>query len=416
MITRYLVAIPAAVAALAVNPLGAQESHVSDLYWRISERLTDAELQLIDLRRDIHRHPEVSGEESRTAAVVAKRLGALGFTVTTDVGGHGVIGMLRGGKPGPTVAFRADMDAVRSDAPDPVEFRSVVPGVRHICGHDVHTTVGIALAEGFAAVQEELAGSVMLVFQPAEERATGARAMLADGVFASEKPAAIFAVHTAPFPVGQLATAPGGMMAGRDAVRVVIRGTGDLDEAVEAVARVIRSAGTIPPAQAMQSHPPSVVLAQVFSAVRGSSGEERHVRGQITTASDTARARARQVILQGIERIDLPGVHIDPAYESKAIAGVTNDPELVSRANASIRAVLGDESVVAVRSIPPAFSEDFGSFQAEVPGVMYFLGVSNPATGTVGMPHSPDYVADEGAIVLGARAMSAILLDWLAGR
>ena len=95
------------------------------------------------------------------------------------------------------------------------------------------------------------------------------------------------------------------------------------------------------------------------------------------------------------------------------MAGVTNDSSLVSRANTNIRSVLGDEAVLQLQGVPPAFSEDFGSFQDEVPGVMYFLGVSNPTTGTVGMPHSPDYVADEGAILVGAKAMTAVFLDWL---
>src|SRR5206468_6878335 len=118
----------------------------------------------------------------------------LGLEVRTGVGGHGIVAVIRGAKPGPMVAFRADLDAVPSDAPDPVEFRSLTPGIRHICGHDVHATIGLAIAQGLAAVQDVLAGSVMLIFQPAEERATGARAMLADGLFTGEKPAAIFAV------------------------------------------------------------------------------------------------------------------------------------------------------------------------------------------------------------------------------
>lgn len=167
---------------------------------------------LVDLRRDLHRHPELSGQESRTAEVIAGAFRALGLDVTTGVGGHGVVGLLRGGRPGPLVAYRADMDAVRSTAPDPVEFASVVPGVRHICGHDLHMTVAIGLARALAAVRDDLAGRVVFVFQPAEERATGARAMLDAGLFDRERPAVIFGLHTAPFASGLISSTAGRMM------------------------------------------------------------------------------------------------------------------------------------------------------------------------------------------------------------
>ncbi|MBK5099343.1 MAG: M20/M25/M40 family metallo-hydrolase, partial [Gemmatimonadetes bacterium] len=159
----------------------AQGQDAASLQAAVDSRLFETRDELIEVRRDIHRHPEVSGREERTAGVVAGRLRALGLDVRTDVGGHGVVAVLRGSHPGPIVAFRADMDAVASRDPDPVDFASTVEGVRHICGHDIHTTVGLALAEGMAAIRDQLAGSVMLIFQPAEENATGARAMLEDG-------------------------------------------------------------------------------------------------------------------------------------------------------------------------------------------------------------------------------------------
>lgn len=151
------------------------------LFPRVDQRLNEITNAMIDVRRDLHRHPEVSGQESRTEGVVASRLRQLGLEVTPGVGGHGVMARLTGGKPGRTVAIRADMDAVPSNAFDPVDFRSVTPGIRHICGHDIHTTVALAVAEGLAAVQSDLKGNVVFVFQPAEENVTGARAMLAAG-------------------------------------------------------------------------------------------------------------------------------------------------------------------------------------------------------------------------------------------
>jgi len=410
---KYLAPSAIAVAVLIASPLHAQQSTFDSVYDQVTEQLTIKEAELIALRRDLHQHPEVSGAEERTAVVIAERLQTLGFEVRTGVGGFGVVGILRGAKAGPTIAFRADMDAVSSNAPDPVDFRSVNSGVRHICGHDVHVTVGLAIAEGLASVRDELSGSVMLIFQPAEENATGAHAMLADDVFAPGRPDAIYAVHTAPLPVGQLGTKAGGMMAGRDVVQVAISGNGNLDAAADSIRTLITGVSNISQQDATQSAPDGFLLAQAFPG-RSAGGSDRViVQAQVTTANPNVRAQAKAAILDRLENLKITGVAVEPTYRDRVMAGVTNDSSLVSRANTNIRSVLGDEAVLQLEGVPPAFSEDFGSFQDEVPGVMYFLGVSNPATGTVGMPHNPDYVADEGAILVGAKAMTAVFLDWL---
>ncbi len=406
----FLVALALGASATSA---AAQVDPNESLRRRVDLHLAGREEQLVAVRRDIHRHPEISGEEVRTAGLVAARLRELGLEVTTGVGGHGVVGLLRGGKPGPIVGYRADMDAVPSAAPDPVEFRSTILGVRHICGHDIHTTIGLALAEGLAAVRNDLPGSVMFIFQPAEERATGANAMLAGGVFARTKPVAIFGVHTAPLPVGQLGTTAGVLMAGRDFVRVTVSGAGNLQAAADSAARIISAVGTISPAEALGPGPEGFVLAQV-GRPRSTDEGTWVVEGSLTIASAAARARAREAVLRGLTALTSTGVTITPIYQAKAIAGVTNDSALVETANRSIRAALGAESVVSITDIYPAFSEDFGSFQDEVPGVFYFLGVANAAKGWAGMPHAPDYVADEASILIGARAMTAVIVNRLA--
>jgi hypothetical protein len=166
-------------------PAHAQQQELLD---RMDRRIEGAREELIAVRRDLHRHPEVSGQEERTASVVAARLQSLGLEIQTGVGGHGVVGILRGGRPGPVVAFRADMDAVYSGAPDPVPFASETPGVRHICGHDIHTTVALGIAEAMTAIRDELPGAVKFIFQPAEENVRGAGAMIADGVLEDPAP------------------------------------------------------------------------------------------------------------------------------------------------------------------------------------------------------------------------------------
>ena len=407
LLAAYLAALLAAPIAGAQAP-SADRPRLYETMVRHVEALEDA---LIAFRHDLHRHPELSGAEARTAGRVADRLAELGFEVRTDVGGHGVVGVLQGGRPGPVVAFRADMDAVRSSDPDPVPYRSVVPGIRHICGHDVHTTIGIGLAEAFAAARDDLAGTVVLLFQPAEERGIGANAMLADGAFDAVTPDAIFAVHTAPYEVGTVATVAGGMMAGRASVAVTLRGTGDLAGAVEAVRQALSDVGTLSPNQAGQVAPPGFILVQLFGGAAGADASgEAVVRGQVMTAGPEDRARAKSAVTDALAALDLPGVALDVAYDERFMEGVTNDAALVALANDGIRALAPDVEIATVRGAVPVFSEDFGSFQARVPGVMYFLGVSNPEAGTVGMPHSPNYVADDAAILVGTRAMLAAML------
>lgn len=292
--------------------LGWQAGAVTPLPPAIEATLARERAALVDMRRDLHRHPEVSGQEARTANVVADHLRGLGLTVRTGVGGHGVVGVLTGARPGPLVAYRADMDAVPSSAPDPVDFASVVPGVRHICGHDLHVTVGLGLATALSAMRAQLAGRVMFIFQPAEERATGAKAMLDAGVFADPLPRAIFGLHTAPMPVGVLSSKADRMM-----------------------------------------------------------------------------------------------------LATPVAPGVVNDAAWFARSRAAIVAALGAGAFSDLTAPPTGFSEDFGHFQARVPGVFFFLGGSNAAKGLIAAPHSPGFALDDDAIGVGIRAMAAVVLDAL---
>lgn len=389
----------------AAAPVQAQDTEVARAF---AARLEAARADLIAIRRDIHRFPEVSGEEERTARIVAEYLSEAGFDVRTGVGGHGVVGLLEGTAAGPTIAFRADMDAVRSVAADPVEFASEIPGVRHICGHDIHTTVGLALATGFSAVRDELVGSVMLIFQPAEETATGARAMLGDGVF-DRRPDAILSVHTAPLEVGQVAIAPETQMPGRDAVRIEVRGEGDLEAAAQEARVLLQSVANIRGQQVAAPTADPFVMAQGVGATETSYGWR--AIATLTTSSVEESRRAREALEAGIAALETEDIDFVLDYQERWIAGVTNSPSLVRRANESARAVLGENAVVELTTLVPAFSEDFGSFQDEVPGAMYFLGVSNAEKGWVGMPHTPGYVADEESIFVGANVIGTIVFD-----
>jgi amidohydrolase len=343
--------------------------------------------------------------------VVAARLRALDLEVRTGVGGNGVVALLRGALPGPTAAFRADMDAVTSRDPDPVEFASTVDGVRHICGHDIHTTVGLALAEGLAAVRSQLAGSILFIFQPAEENATGARAMLDDGIFIERKPDAIFAYHTAPLEVGQVGTKSGSLLPQRDRFEVMLRGAGDLSRSADQAIRTILAQSSA--ARGATSVVGDFAIAQVWESGPLDRIDAWVIRGSVTTTGPHVSEQVQKAIREGLEELRTSGLDYRLEYETRFVAGVTNDPGLEMASRKPLRSVLGDTGVVVLESVPTRFSEDFGSFQEQVPGVMYYLGVSNSEKGWVGLPHSPGYVADEGSIEIGARAMAAVILDYL---
>jgi metal-dependent amidase/aminoacylase/carboxypeptidase family protein len=290
------------------------------LHDRIAAHVKSHDAEFIALRRDLHRHPELSGREVRTAGIVAARLKSLGLDVRTGVGGHGVVGILTGGRPGALVAYRADMDAVSSTAPDPAPFASVVPGVRHICGHDVHVAIGLGLASALASVRRDLPGRVMFIFQPSEERADGARAMLANGLFTAKRmPVAIFGLHASPLEVGRITSKAGLMM-----------------------------------------HP---IIAPTVTAV-----------------------------------------------------GVTNDAALYATAVRDLVRVVGDAAFTELAAPPAGVSEDFGEYQERIPGVFFFLGLSNAARGIRAWPHDPNFAVDEAGIAFGIRAMAAVVVGRLSVR
>jgi metal-dependent amidase/aminoacylase/carboxypeptidase family protein len=378
---------------------------------RVAASLRALEPRLIAFRRDLHRHPELSGAERRTSERIAAALRAAGIETRTGIGGYGVVGIVRGAQPGPVVAYRADIDAFPSDAPDPVTFRSTTPGVRHICGHDVHTAIGIGLATAFAQQRRQLAGTIVFVFQPAEERATGAHAMLDAGLFGDLTPVAIYGLHTAPLPVGEMAVTSGDMMSGYDDYRVTIRHTdaGERQRIATLVRDRITALGTVPPDAIFAPTAPDFAVVPPPSLA--DSGGITIVSGRLTTTS--LRRPALQREMQALSALSAGQTTVSAQYTAKAIAGVFNDATLTERATAAASQALGAGHVQPVPTIIPAFSEDFGAYQDRLPGVFFFLGVANPSKGIVGMPHLPDYVADERAILSGARAMAAVLLDRL---
>ncbi len=386
---------------------------------RIDERLGKLRGEMIEVFRDLHRHPELSGQEVRTAGIVAERLRSLGFDVRAGVGGHGVVGVLRGGKPGRIVGFRADMDAIASTAPDPVEYRSEVPGVRHICGHDLHTTVGLAIAEVLAAIRTELPGTAVLIFQPAEETASGAKAMLEGGALEGLALDAVLAFHTAPLPVGTVGSTPGLLLPPTTIAVATLEGEGDLEAFAQALVPRLQALNVVVPLEDTSGGLGGIPLSrdflvvQPFRAAAGPGPAEYTLHIMLRASGDNRLAEGKAKLEEAFDELSTVEAKAAVEFHPESTAGADNDPELVRAVDVILHRALGAENVIQMAGAVPFFSEDFGHFQRLAPGAMYWLGVANTETGSRGLPHAPDFVADDEAIFVGARAMTAVLLELL---
>jgi amidohydrolase len=193
---------------------------------RTTESIRD---HLIEIRRDFHQYPETSGNEARTSKIIEEFLSSLGLEVMTEVGGHGVVGILRGGMPGKIIAWRADIDAFTSDFPDVVDFQSKISGVRHICGHDVHTSIGLGIAEVLSSYKNEINGTIIFIFQPAEESYTGAAKMIEEGILDKLNPEAVFALHVAPLPAGVISVKAEEMFSVKKKIKILLNNQSNMN-------------------------------------------------------------------------------------------------------------------------------------------------------------------------------------------
>ncbi|WP_222871660.1 M20 family metallopeptidase [Nonomuraea sp. PA05] len=403
----------AGVAGGGLGPAWAAQAHdvpgKGDPVDAVASRL---DRDLIALRRDLHRNPELPGQERRTAAVVARRLRAAGLDVTTGVGGHGVVGVLEGARHGRTVAYRADMDAV-----PPGDQWGGDGQVAHLCGHDVHTAVGVGVAEVLACLRDRLAGAVMFVFQPAEESLSGAAAMLGDGVFARVRPVEIHALHCGPYPVGEFAVTPGYGYPGQDHGVITLTGP-DAMERARRLETDLGALGTVsPPATPEQ-------LEQLMADVQTPDGPLSTFVFMLAQASDAGGQAEVQVSYRCWPEERYVQVRADvgrlaQAHGATAVFPDDPFPAMIcpEREGRQIERFLrqdaGRDRVHTLHAAVPFSGEDFGLFLDLLPGTYTFLGVRAPgAPAETSFPHFGAFSPDERAIGHGVRAMAR----WLAGR
>jgi amidohydrolase len=413
--------------SLAIGTAGLY-AQVRNVDRRIAAVIQEILPDLIAIRRDIHANPELSLQETRTAALVADRFKALGFEVRTEIGGHGVLGILRGAKPGPVVGLRGDMDALPITEETGLPFASKVRAVRdgkeygvmHACGHDIHTTVLLGVATVLSRLQKEIAGTVLFIAQPAEEygRGGGAAEMIKEGVFKDIKPAAMFAFHvddTAP--AGVIKYVPGFAMANVDSAAISVLSDGchganpNLCVDPIVVGSQIVVAIQVMIARQLNVHNDTVITVGSFYAGSASNiiPERADLRATIRTYGEDQRRLVREKIERTVASVcAAAGARYTLDYQMGTPA-TYNDPVLIGDAAAVAERILGKANVK--QDLPDMGGEDFSYFAREAPSAMLFLGVEpKGATATV---HSPYFVADEDGIGVGVRVMTAVLLDKL---
>lgn len=418
---------------LLCSPHFAAAQSLASLHAIIDEAAAAIEENVIEWRRDIHAHPELSNREFRTAGVVAAHLEALGIEIRTEVAHTGVVGVLRGGRPGPVVALRADMDALPVTELVDLPFASKVTteyngqwvGVMHACGHDLHVAILMGVASILSDVRAELPGTIKFIFQPAEEGAPageegGAELMLKEGAFDDPTPEVVFGLHVWPAPVGQIAYLPGPFMASADAFSITVTGRqthgavpwGGIDPIVVG-SQIVLGLQTIASRQLDVTATPSIITVGTFhGGVRSNIIPDRvELTGTVRTFLPDIRRDIEQRMRRTVESI---------AEGSGATAELTmdygypvtvNDPELTMRMVPSLERVA--TSVVEASRITGA--EDFSYFANEVPGLFVFLGISPPGTDfeTVPRNHSPYFFADEDALLTGVRTMASLAVDYM---
>ena len=405
----------------------------------VAKKADSLQNQIVTWRRDFHEHPELGNHEVRTSGIVAKHLASLGIEVKTGIATTGVVGILKGGKPGPVVALRADMDALPVTERTAVPFASKVKamyngqevGVMHACGHDSHTAILMAVAEILSSMKSELRGTVVFLFQPAEEglpmgEKGGAEEMVKEGVLDNPKVDAVFGLHiNSQTEVGKITYRPGGTMASSTNMQIIVRGRSahgaypwsSIDPIVVA-AQIINNLQTIVSRNVNITENPAVVT---IGAIKG--GNRDNIIAESVEMIGTLRAftnEDQKLLVERVKQIATKTAEAENATaEVKIPFGTSypvtfNDLALTEKMLPSLQETAGPGNLLL--KAPVTGAEDFSFYQQKVPGIYFFLGGmpkgGNPLTAP--SHHTPDFYIDESGFSLGAKALCNLTLDYMA--
>jgi len=428
-----------ALLAACALPTSAQQAPAAALalYPLVAERSKAIETKVIAWRRDIHEHPELGNQEKRTAALVAAHLRKLGFEVREGVAVTGVVATLKGGKPGPVVALRADMDALpvkeQVDVPFASKAKAMWDGkqvdVMHACGHDGHVAILMGVAEVLASMKDQLPGTVKLLFQPAEEKLPngeigGSRRMLNEGAFDAPKPEVVFGLHLMSVGnTGMIGYKPGPILAGSDAFKVDVKGRqthgsqpwGGIDPIVLG-AQIVMGFQTIESRQVNVTKEPSVLTVGTFNAGTRYNiiPDEVKMSGTLRTYDEDMRKFIMKRMDETASLIAQSGggtAHVH--FEADGYAPTVNDAALTAKMIPSLQRIPGAKAELIQKSTG---GEDFSFFAQAVPGLFVFIGSTPPGQdATKAEPnHSPRFFVDEASLLIGVRTLSHLTLDYMA--
>ena len=407
----------AMVAAAAATPTPDAEIRA------VTEALTAA---LVETRRDLHRQPELSNREERTGRLVAERLEALGLQVRHPVARTGVVGVLEGGRPGRVVALRADMDALPIQEKGDAAYRSQNPGVMHACGHDAHTAMLLGAAEVLAKLKARLPGTVVFLFQPAEEgppegEAGGAALMVAEGALDAPKVEAIFGLHVGSWvEAGRIGWSAGAVFASADSFTIEVQGLRAHGaqphmgiDPIPVAAEIVQALQLVVSRQLDARTPKVITIGQIHGGTRANILAERvSMDGTLRTFDAAVRAE----IKRRIERIvkGVAAAHGTTALlrvQGSGSSPTVNDAALAHASRPALERVFGKAGVVEAE--PQMVAEDFPVYAEKVPGLFLLLGTRNDAKGIASLNHSDTFDIDEATLPLGVRALATLAWDYL---
>jgi amidohydrolase len=368
--------------------------------------------EMVEMRRDFHRHPELGFEETRTSGIVADRLTELGLEVQRGIGQTGVVGLLGGDREGPTIMLRFDMDGLPIQEEGDVPYASRNPGVMHACGHDGHTTMGLTIAKIMSQYRDQIHGTLKFVFQPAEEGLGGAFAMIADGVLENPRPDVAFAMHLwTPEQYGKVRVVEGPCMSSSSVFTLTVQGHGGHGAAPHlAVDPVLAAAHIVAALQSIVSRNVNPQDSVVVSIGEFNAGTTFNVIPDKAILKGTVRSYNNDLHRMIYRRILEMATRMAEAFSCKAsmetiaiVQAVVNAPEPTAVVYEAASSVVGAENIVEKRTMA---SEDMGFFLDEVPGCYFFVGARNDEMGITYPHHHPRFNFDERAMVNGVAVMA----------
>lgn len=398
------------------------------------DRITAAEIEalvekyrpeIVRLRRYFHMNPELSGQEIETSRLISARLISLGFEVKIGLAGTGVIGLLRGNDKGPTIALRADMDALPVQELAAVPFKSLNAGVMHACGHDMHMAIALGTAYVLNDLRSKVKGNVKFIFQPAEEglpggEEGGASLLVKEGVLEDPPVRAIFGLHVWPeVPAGKVMFSPDIIMANADSFEIIIKGKNAHgarpQEGVDAIvlaSQVVMALQSTVSRMIDPTDPIVLTVGKITGGVRSNViASEVILEGTVRTLSEKNRQKVPQLISAVVRGIVQPvGGDFTLNYK-QLLPAVYNHPELAKIMEPALSGVLGRENLLPLK--PQFVAEDFAFYCQKIPGLFFFLGVKNPREAQAAPLHSPYFNPDERSIPVGIKLMCHLLLDCL---